>query len=594
MTAIWGSLGTTDGWNVEELGRCLRHRGTHESSWAPAPHVRFAWRRDEGASASVIPQVPLMFTGSITNRSELAQRLGRDSKDVACDAGLLWELYCTHGSRAFGLVNGQFAIALYDARTDELVLAADRWAVQPLYAASIESCWVFATEYRALLALPQLQARIDAHSVAFLNATKYLPARRTLLQDVHAVAPGECLRLSRNKCEPQPYAPLKLDIPENSSEPALAAGLRDALLAAARRTVAGYDRIGIALSAGLDSTLTLGFVRAMAPGARIHTYTASFDPHDPDLALAAEAARHFGTIHREIILGPQDVPRLLGELVCAMEDPCAREEMLVYHVLAQEAASEVPVLLYGHMADVLFGGMPRHLLVKLAAGLPFARNPLTAFYDYTQTGAVPRSVLGRLLVAAYYRGRQVPPPRVMNEDYPAADARLHLARVEPLNAVLLDAIRHPTEVAAMERLHARAGVRFGSLFHDAGVAQWAFRIPDRLKIRGRCRKYILRRAAADILPPAFTSRPKGMIRITQDRRLWRVVQTMAADLLAPGAVAARGLFHPQDVARLLGNRRNTEEQFYRIWTLLLLELWCRTFIDSRSASCQPQTALSCA
>jgi hypothetical protein len=63
-------------------------------------------------------------------------------------------------------------------------------------------------------------------------------------------------------------------------------------------------------------------------------------------------------------------------------------------------------------------------------------------------------------------------------------------------------------------------------------------------------------------------------------------------ICSPGAVATSRL--PQDVARLLGNRRNTEEQFYRIWTLLLLELWCRTFIDSRSASCQPQTALSCA
>jgi asparagine synthase (glutamine-hydrolysing) len=169
-----------------------------------------------------------------------------------------------------------------------------------------------------------------------------------------------------------------------------------------------------------------------------------------------------------------------------------------------------------------------------------------------------------------------------------AESRLRVAPREPLNTALLEAIRHPTEVAAIERLHSRAGVQLASVFHDAEVARCAFRIPDRLKIRGRCRKYILHKAAEAFLPRHLAARPKGMIRITQDQRLWRVVDTIAAELLSPRAVAARGLLDPADVARLVRpprRGRGRTEQFYRLWTLLLTELWCRTFIDARGEVC---------
>jgi asparagine synthase (glutamine-hydrolysing) len=587
MSAIWGILGTPDGISLGEVGRRLQHRGIRERHWTPAPNVQFVWRQDDGVPASIgPPSVPLMFTGVIGNREELGARLGDLTGDCCArnDAELLWELYRVYGANGFALVNGQFAVALYDASAKELLLAADRWAAQPLYVARLPNGWAFATEYRALLALPQLELSIDPQAVAALTDTKYLPARKSLLVDVHPVAPGEIIRISQQVHEHQPYTPLSLQVSPRFSERDLASGLRASLLASTRTITQGQDRIGIALSAGLDSTLTLGLVRAVAPHALIHTYTVSFDPRDPDLALAAESARYFNTIHRQIVLGPGDLPRRLPELVWAMEDPCAREEMLMYHVLAQEAASEVPLILYGHMADVLFAGMPRHLLIKLAAKAPFARGPLVEFYDYTQMASAPRSILGRLLTAVYFRGRKLPPARVTGASGRRPETGLHLSPVEPLNCALLAALRHPTEVAAIERLHARAGVRFASVFHDTRVAEWAFRVPDRLKIRGRCRKYILRRAADGVLPQSLARRKKGMIRIPLDGPFRYVIDEMAAELLAPEIVAKRGLFDPRDLTRLLQHWR-TEEEFYRIWTLLLIELWCRTFIDGRGGAC---------
>jgi hypothetical protein len=119
------------------------------------------------------------------------------------------------------------------------------------------------------------------------------------------------------------------------------------------------------------------------------------------------------------------------------------------------------------------------------------------------------------------------------------------------------------------------------------VAERAFRIPDRLKIHGRTRKYILRRAMEGILPPSLAARPKGLVRVGRDQRLVQVIDAMADELLAPEAVARRGLFDPWEVARLRrapAAGRYRDDQFYHLWTLLLTEIWSRTFLDGRGAA----------
>jgi asparagine synthase (glutamine-hydrolysing) len=592
MVAIYGIIGgAAERSELEAIGRRLRHHGEHELVWSPAPGVLLGWRSDAAApgDAAGPPRAPLVFAGSILNRQELAASLGRDAGDgsVAADASLLWDLYRAFGADAFARVNGQFAVALADPDRGALVLTVDRWAARPLYFVSAGGRGAFASEYKALLALGDVPARPNLDAVNCLQATKYLPAGQGMLVDVPPVAPGGCATLRPDGWRASLYPPLELKVAAEMSEEEHAAELREALLAATRRLVEGVDPIGIALSAGLDSTATLGAVRAVAPDRPVHTFTASFHADDPDLRLAAEAARHFGTVHQEIILRAEDLPRLLPEMVWAMEDPVAREEMVVYQALTAEAAKKVPLVLYGQMADKLFAGMPRHLLVKVASELPLVRGSLLAFYDYTQTGAMRPSLLGKLLVAAYYRGRRVPPPQVLGAPVRSDTKSLELVAAEPLNATLLAAAKMPTEVAAMERLHSRVGLRYGSIFHDREVAECAFRIPDRLKIRGRTRKYILRRATEGILPPALAARPKGLIRMGRDRRLVEVIDAMADELLAPEAVARRGLFDPREVARLRRAPvagRYRDDQFYHLWTLLLTEIWSRTFLDGRGAA----------
>src|SRR5690606_37436280 len=206
--------------------------------------------------------------------------------------------------------------------------------------------------------------------------------------------------------------------------------------------------------------------RKVAPDKRIIAYTACTDERDAALELARETARVFRVEHRIAVIHPTQLAHWLPELVWRMEDPIAREEMLVYHALAEQSAREASIMVYGEMADALFGGMPRHLLIRAASRLPPMRRPLVEFYGYTQGGAEPRSWLGRSLVAAYFRGRQASPPAVRGTQGQSHPKTLDFASEQPLNAALLKATGQPKELSALERLHAWAGIEMASVFHD--------------------------------------------------------------------------------------------------------------------------------
>ena len=246
------------------------------------------------------------------------------------------------------------------------------------------------------------------------------------------------------------------------------------------------------------------------------------------------------------------------------------------------------MLLCGNLSDLLFAGMPRFIVPRTASSLPALKAPLEEFYNCTQSGRLPASLLGRLLTKAYFRSMPLPPPRVLGVTAEVELARFDLSHPEPLNKLLLEGLHgQPNPNATYERLYANGGIDYNSPFYDLDVVDFAFSVPDRMKIQGREQKHILREAAKGLLPEAILRRPKGLLRLARDRRFSDVLAGMAAEYLSSGRVRERGLFEPGDVARI--RRRPTggvypEDQLYRLWTLLLTEIWSGLYIDHRGAA----------
>jgi asparagine synthase (glutamine-hydrolysing) len=532
----------------------------------------------------------LAFEGAVDNREDLSRRLGHQGErtDPAGDAPLVFELWRALGIEGLALIAGQFALALWDGARGNLVLARDRVGYAPLYFALAGERLVFASEYKALLALESIPARPNRAAIQTIQSTKWVRPGVTCLEGVYPVAPGTCVEVKGEHVSSRRYwdIPVRVAAGDEASH---ASRLRQTFLETLRKQTAPYQRIGISLSGGLDSAIVAAGVRAVAGDREVHTISAGYGPDDTELANAETVAKVLKTVHHPVVLDPDDLPGLLPWMVWHLEEPIGREDIAYLFVAAREAARHVDLVVTGFGFDGLFAGLPRHRLVDLGVKYPLFRGPLEEFFDYNLRSIEPRTPAGRALRAAYFRGKDFPAPRVIGADPLPAFAGFPRDGDQPLTnflrrGFLVLPYQHP-----VERLYAGVGLRMNAQHTDPDFLATAFSIPDRLKIHGRTQKYILRRACEGLLPPTILATGKSFNRLKHDTRMSEVLDGMADTLLGPAALMDRGLIEPAYVKRLrarAANRPYSQERAYRLWSLLLTELWARTFLDRRGVAPQ--------
>ena len=587
MGAVYGILGGAALGELQAMSARLGHRGAESAEWSPASGL---WLGVRGSGAAVQGQLdgPLVFDGAIDNREELAQRLGHrpDRTEPAGDGALAGELWAAYGEEGLAAIAGQFAIALWDAPGRRLVLARDRVGYAPLYFAVAGERLVFASEYKALLALDAVPARPNRAALQTIHNTKWVRPGVTCLEGIHPVAPGTWIEVQGDRVASRRY----WDIPVRAAdldEAGHAARLRESFLETLRRQTEPYDRIGISLSGGLDSAVVAAGVRAVAGAREVHTFSAGYGEDDKELVSAAAVSRELGTIHHPVVLDPDDLPALLPWMVWHLEEPIGREDIAYLFVAAREASRYVDLIVTGFGFDGLFAGLPRHRLVDLGVKYPLMRGPLEEFFDYTYRSVEPRTLAGRALKKAYFRGREFPAPQVLGTPPLAPFPGFPRGGDQPLTnflkrGFLVLPYQHP-----VERLYAGVGMRMNAQHTNPDFLAVAFSIPDRLKIHGRTQKYILRRACEGLLSPSILATGKSFNRLKHDTHMSEVLDRLADDLLSPRAIDHRELFDAGYVARLrrrAPGRPYSQERAYRLWSLLLTEFWARQFLDERGAA----------
>ncbi len=589
MAGIYGILGSADPGELVAMGARLPHRGTAVREWSSRADLHLGLRSSDGEVAlDAAVEHDVLFDGFLDNTDELLELLGagarhREQPDCAWIARGVFERF---GPAGFDRLAGHFAVVLWDKAQDRLILARDRYGARPLNITSADGRCLFASEYKALLAIPWVPARPNPDAIQYLQCTKFVRPDATFLRDVHPVPPGQWVSVSLRDTRPDrgtPYWSVQAEI-GHRSEAELTALLRSSILDATRRQAAPYDPIGVSLSGGLDSAITLAALKHVAPEKTVHTFSAGFGARDREIVDAREMADHFGTIHHQLFLQPDELPDLLPPVVWYLEDPAGREETAFLYITSREAAPHVSMLLAGYGADLLFAGMPRHRVTSMALRYPLLRRPLEDFLTYTQTGLPPRSPAGKLLTALYYRGKRYPVPAVIGAESWPSRITLQPSTEQPLTSYLLDVLAKESVESKTERLHTAFGVAFNAPCMDPSIIACASQIPDDMRIRGRTQKYVLREAFRGLLPDDVVQRKKTLQKLQHDQEFSRVLESLAERYLSPADVLARGLIDPAYVGAVI--RRTPEQAYsseraYRIWSLIMTELWCRAFLDER-------------
>ena len=599
------------------MNAALRHRGPDaEGAWSSG-RAALGHRRLSIIDLSPEANQPLLnedgtvgvvANGEIYNFKELrAELVGKGHAFRSNgDSEVVVHLYEEYGVDAVARLRGMFSFALWDSRTQRLVLARDRAGKKPLYyRRTADGGVAFASEVHALVrAFRGLPIEPNYAALDEYLTLQYVPSPLTAYKDVFKLQaahvailePGRDLVVRRYWSKPTA-------IERNGTERELAVELRDLLAIAVRRRLVADVPVGAFLSGGIDSSAVVALM-ATQSGRPIQTFSVGFpDAADSELPWARTVAARYGTVHREAVIGP-DVADVVEKLVAHHGEPFADSSAVATYCLAQMTRRSVTVALSGDGSDEAFAGYARYRTAQLAHVhdvLPRAWRPLfrrglgvvaraaaphvTGFVDHLADDEAVRypyimcqftdEEKGALREHPVWASMNGATARRFREVLFASGRRSRLGRLIDLDwhTYLVDDINTKVDIASMAH-----SLEVRSPFLDTDVVEFAASLPRHMLMRSRG-KHLLRAAVKDLVPSPILRRSKRGFGLPLRRWMKGELAPLVRDVLLDRTARQRGLFRQQEVERLIAAVDGDRNAPDRVWTLLILELWFRQFID---------------
>jgi asparagine synthase (glutamine-hydrolysing) len=637
IAGIWNHPTVEAQRSLTAMLRAQRHRGpdgqgTLSYPGGAAGMVRLALvdlsERGQQPLWSIDRQVAIVFNGEMYNFREQRAKLAARGYPFhsACDTEVVLALYLERGEAFLEQVRGMFALAIFDwrggpkERTPTLLLARDPFGIKPLYLAQSDGGLVFASELKALLASGLVAPTIDTHAVADFLALGFVVQPRTILRAVRQFDPGTLQVLRPDApARQRRFWSMPAARPRTESLADAAARLRSELDESVRLHALADVPMGAYLSGGVDSTAVVSLMHAHVP--RLRTFTLKFVdvPGRDEADEAAATAHRLGCDHTAVEVTGADVAAALPRFVRDLDQPS--KDGLNTWLISRAAARDVKGVLSGVGGDEWFAGynvvrrMVRGDRARSRALVRMAGNLAHQLVTWVPDGHWRRRV-------ASFSGRRSPVATWLQSHgvfSAKAAARLAGARlpdawqehelVESLRAnapgsepesVLDMACRLDTGVFMQSQLlrDSDATTMAHSLelrvpLVDTRIAELARSCSPEHKINANGRgvgtydssgaKRVLIEAVRDLLPADLGSRQKRGFVLPFEHWMARELRPALEEASHPRTVAARGLLDPTMVAKLHAGRDGGEPGlvYPRLWTLAVLELWCREVLDSR-------------
>ncbi len=532
---------------------------------------------DQPIYAGSGPAAAIVANGEIYNYIELRAELTEADFKTASDCEPPLHLYLKHGPAFVEKLRGMYAIALHDMANSRLLLCRDPFGIKPLYYAETPGGFLFASEPAALIATGLIEPRLNTEARDDLLGLQFTTGAETALGGIFRVLPGETLiieggRLARRlRRSALPQGGI-----DDHGEVAALAKLDRVL----NDTVGIHQRsdvpYGMFFSGGIDSSVLLAMMSRLNEQP-VRALTAGFSGagvHD-ERQHARAVATAAGADHMEIDFGADDFMALLPEIAAALDDPTADYAVLPTYKLAARARAEgLKVVLSGEGGDELFAGYARYR--HAARTWPFARR-MRRRGILQDMGLLRRQAPGwRDGFAASERQAMLPEGA---DASPPARSRLQVAQAVDCADWLPNDL-----LLKLDRCLMAHGVEGRTPFLDPVIARFAFRLPDRLKIKRRRGKWLLRRWLQTGRPESRPFSRKRGFSVPVDE--WIAAR---ADDLGPLVARQPGIIEicrPGAVESLFSGLRTGvgKRQGKAAWTLLFYGLWHRAHIlgqDSR-------------
>jgi asparagine synthase (glutamine-hydrolysing) len=609
----------------ERLGRmcaALEHRGPDSRGLHHDAHVGIGIQRLRVIDLNTGDQpifnedrsIVVVMNGEIYNYRELRADLQRRGHRFSTqgDTEVIVHLYEEHGADCVRHLHGMFAFSLWDARRQQLLLARDRVGKKPLLYSIRDGVLTWASEMGALLQGADIPREVDHVALDRYLAFGYVPGPLTALKGVSKLPPAHTLVMRDGNATLERYWKLdyarKLDAPVEE----ICERIRGAILAATRRRLIADVPLGAFLSGGIDSSAVVAAMARLSPEP-VRTFSIGFDHEDHDeLPHARRIAERFGTVHEEFRV-QADAVSVVPRIVRHYGEPFADSSAIPSFYLAELTRRHVTVALNGDGGDESFAGYTRYVANALAARLdrvpPALRRAIATAGGRLPDRGAESSPLNRARRMAIGLGLEAPQRHaryvtwfdlaqrraLYTPDFAAAvgdsDAYAEIGTrwaeasgetvidrmlEVDVGTLLVDDLIAKIDIATMAHaLEARSPL----LDHE--LMELAASIPAEMKVRGGEKKWILRRALREWLPDDILDRPKQGFTVPLSSWLRNDLQGWARELLLDRSSLGRGQFDPRAVRRLLDRHAaGADGDAKRIYSLLMLELWQREFVDA--------------
>src|ERR1700704_4431395 len=575
----------------------------------------------------------ITYNGEFYNFAELRRELEGKSNAHRfrshTDTEVIVHLYEEYGpdglKECLNRLNGMFALAICDLRgaSPKLFLARDHFGIKPLYYCERGGKLAFASEVKALLEVPGIEASMNMEALDKYLTFLWVPDPLTMFDGILKLPAGHYATWQSGDFKIKQYwdltfPPAKYQFERKEAD--LADEIRQRFCASVEQQMVSDVPIGAFLSAGLDSS---SIVAAMARKQPVRTYTITFpekyrvgETTIDDPAVPQRLARKLGCEHHEIVVEP-DVVGLLPKLTWHMDEPTADPAIITAYLVCREARKQATVLLSGVGGDELFAGYRKHIASAWAVeyrrvpGLArsAAESAILALPSFRGTRMKGFVRLAKKMarsaalspVEAFIRNCTYLDAQQKTELYALKSQQLANGNPAAQHLAAFDKVRHADFLNQMlyldtkifmttlnltynDKMSMASSVEVRVPFLDRDLAEFvAWNVRPESKLKGKWRpttKHIFRKAMHSMLPDEVIRQPKAGFAAPVDYWLAHDLRPMVDDLLSESQVRRRGLFRPEVVRTYIDEHRlGAEDWSMQIWQLLTLEIWMQLFVD---------------
>lgn len=596
----------------------IHHRGPDESGVYLDGQVGLGSRRLRIIDLSTGRQpirnedgtVWVVFNGEIYNYRELRHNLEEAGHRFTTntDTETIVHLYEQYGGACVEHLRGMFVFAVWDARRRRLLLARDRLGIKQLYYTVHGGTLYAGSEIKCLLAVPEIKRVIDPEAMAAYFRYLYIPGERTIFNGIIRLRAGHILTCENGGITAERFWSLRPAPVEHLREDEAVAIFREKFDEAVRIRLVSDVPLGAFLSGGIDSSAVVG-VMARHSSRPVQTFTIGYEGQGIVYDEREEArlvAERFHTDHHEFVIRP-DVREIIPAVVQAFDEPFADSSAIPNYYISRLTRQHVTVALSGLGGDEVSGGYERYLGVLLAERyrrVPrLVRDRLVA----PLVRSFPDSARGAWGVdraKRFIEGIDCEPAeryeRYVSAFTPAELRRLlrsgivgtggnggeaaevgrvfrSLAGVDILTRMLFTdlALYIPDDLLVLtDRMSMAHALEVRVPFLDHPLLEFVATLPSHLKLRGFTKKYLLKRAFADLLPGEILTRKKKGFSLPLSVWFRGDLRDYLTDWLAPGVVRRLELLDERVVARLLDEHlRGRHNHENKLWALLIFVIW---------------------